>query len=139
VERSIDGTNFNGIGSVTASGNSSTTLNYSFNDADAAKQGVSILYYRLKVTDLNGSFKYSNTISVTLAATKGTITVSPNPASNASWKIIDNSGRTLMYNSTLLKKGSNNISININHLAAGSYYLYVSGQGIDIKTKFQKL
>jgi glucose/arabinose dehydrogenase len=152
VERSIDGTNFNGIGSVSASGNSNTILNYSFNDDDAAKKGALILYYRLKVADLNGSSKYSNTISVTLPATKGTITVSPNPAfnelkavvtspvtGNASWKIIDNSGRTIMYSSTLLKKGSNNISININQLAAGSYYLYVSGQGIDIKTKFQKL
>lgn len=152
VERSIDGTNFNTIGSVTASGNSSTILNYSFNDADAANQGALILYYRLKVADLNGSFKYSNIINVSLPVTKGAITVSPNPASNelkaaitspvtgnASWQIIDNAGRTIMYSNTLLKKGSNSISININQLAAGSYYLYISGQGIDMKTKFQKL
>jgi len=152
VERSIDGTNFNGIGSVAASGNSSTILNYSFNDADAANQGALILYYRLKVADANGSFKYSNTISITLAATKGTITVSPNPAfnelkatiaspvnGNAVWQIIDNTGRSIMYSNILLKKGNNSLPININRLAAGSYYLHVSGTNIDIKTKFQKL
>jgi trimeric autotransporter adhesin len=152
VERSIDGTNFNGIGSVAASGNSSTVLNYSFNDADAANQGVLILYYRLKVADANGSFKYSNTISITLPVTKGTITVSPNPAfnelkasiispvnGNAVWQIIDNTGRSIMYNNILLKKGNNNLPISINRLAAGAYYLHISGAGIDIKTKFQKL
>jgi trimeric autotransporter adhesin len=152
VERSIDGTNFNGIGSVAASGNSSTILNYSFNDADAANQGVLTLYYRLKVADANGSFKYSNTISVTLPATKEIITISPNPAFNelkaaiistvagrAAWQVIDNTGRTVLYGNTVLRKGSNNLSLNINQLAAGSYYLHVSGLGIDGKNKFQKL
>jgi glucose/arabinose dehydrogenase len=152
VERSIDGTNFNTIGSVAASGNSSTIRTYSFNDADVANQRAATIYYRLKLADINGSFKYSNTISVSLPITKATITVSPNPASNelkasvispvtgnASWQVIDNAGRTVMYSSTTLKKGNNSISININQLAAGSYYLYISGQGIDMKTKFQKL
>lgn len=152
VERSIDGTNFNGIGSVAASGNSSNIRNYAFNDIDAANQGSSIVYYRLKVTDVNGTFKYSNTINISLPITKATITVSPNPASNelkaaivspvtgnASWQIIDNAGRTIMYSNTLLKKGNNGVSINIKQLAAGSYYLYITGQGINVKTKFQKL
>jgi hypothetical protein len=152
VERSIDGTNFNSIGSVAASGNSSSARNYSFTDIDVAKQGASVLYYRLKVTDVNGAFKYSNIINVSLPITKGTITISPNPAStelkaaitspvtgNASWQIIDNAGRIIMYSNTLLKKGSNSISININQLTAGSYYLYISGQDINMKTKFQKL
>jgi trimeric autotransporter adhesin len=152
VERSVDGTNYSSIGSVAASGNSNVARNYTFTDADAAKLGVVVVYYRLKVTDINGSFKNSNIISVILPVTKGAITVSPNPATNdlkatvtspaaanASWKIVDNAGRIIMYSNTSLKKGNNSISINIRQLAAGSYYLYISGQGIDMKTKFQKM
>jgi len=152
VERSIDGTNFNGIGSVAASGNTSVSRDYTFNDVDAANQGVPVLYYRLKVVDINGSYKYSNTISITLPVTKGAITVSPNPAlnelkasvvspvaGNAVWQIIDNTGRSIMYGNTLLKKGTNDLPISIKRLAAGTYYLRVSGTNLDVKTQFQKL
>jgi trimeric autotransporter adhesin len=152
VERSITGNNFNTIGVVNAVGNNSNVFNYSFNDNNAANQRSPILFYRLKITDANGAFKYSNVISVSLPGINGTITISPNPAVNnlnaavtspvtgtASWRVIDNTGRTILYSTTLLKKGSNVLSININKLAVGSYYLYVSGDGINVKTKFQKL
>ncbi|MGG9960170.1 PQQ-dependent sugar dehydrogenase [Ferruginibacter sp. SUN106] len=152
VQRSIDGINFSTIGTVTAHGNTSTISNYDFTDIDAADQQSAILYYRLKVNDVNGVFKYSNTISITMPLTKGSITVSPNPAvndmkatvvspvtGNATWKIVDNTGRTIMYGTTLLKKGSNEIPVNITRLAAGSYYMNISGTDITLKTKFQKL
>jgi glucose/arabinose dehydrogenase len=152
VERSVDGINFKGIGSVAASGNTSSSRDYTFTDADAANQGATVLYYRLKVADINGSYKYTNTISITLSVTKGAITVSPNPALNdlkasivsptagsAVWQIIDNTGRSIMYGNILLKKGNNDLPISIKRLAAGTYYLHVSGTSIDVKTQFQKL
>jgi len=152
VERSIDGTSFTSIGTVAAHGNSNTGINYSYNDAETDKQGVLVVYYRLKVEDANGSFKYSNIISVTLAGTKGAITIYPNPATNelnasmtspvavaATWQILDNAGRTIMTGTTALKKGSNKLSINISRLAAGAYYLQLSATDVDMKTKFQKL
>ncbi len=152
VERSITGNNFNTIGVVNAVSNNSNVFNYSFNDNDAANQRSPILYYRLKITDANGAFKYSTVISILLPGINGTITISPNPVVNnlnaavtspvtgiASWRVIDNTGRTILYSTSLLKKGSNVLSININKLAVGSYYLYVSGDGINVKTKFQKL
>jgi trimeric autotransporter adhesin len=152
VERSVDGRSFSSIGTVAASINSSSAKNYSFNDKDAAAQGVPVIYYRLKMVDANGMFKYSNIVKIQLPASKGTITVSPNPASDiinaaiasptataSSVRIIDNTGRTVMVRNERLKKGSNIISLNIKTLAAGSYHLQISGEGIDIKTKFQKL
>jgi trimeric autotransporter adhesin len=152
VERSIDGNKFATIGTVNAAGNSSNVLNYSFNDNDAANQNSLILYYRLKITDANGSFKYSNIISVSLPGINEAITVSPNPVGNdlkavitspvtgnASWRIIDNTGRNILYSNTLLRKGSNTLSINTDKLPAGLYYLSVTGDGINVKTKFQKL
>ncbi len=152
IQRSTDGINFSNIGTVAASGNSSTVKNYTFTDNDAGDQQSLVLYYRLKVTDTNGSFKYSNTISVNLPVAKGAVTISPNPASNelkaivlspvtanASWEIIDNTGRAIITGNTLLKKGDNNLSVKISKLPAGVYYLHISANSIEIKSKFQKL
>ena len=44
-----------------------------------------------------------------------------------------------MFSTTMLKKGNNTLAVKINNLAAGVYYLHISGNGIDTKTKFQKL
>jgi len=57
LERSIDGVNFEIIGTVDGAGNSSSTLHYSFVDDDPYG-GIS--YYRLKQTDFDGSFAYSD-------------------------------------------------------------------------------
>jgi glucose/arabinose dehydrogenase len=152
VQRSVDGVNFSNIGTVAASGNSTGTKNYTFTDADAADQQSLLLYYRLKAVDINGAFKYSNTITINLPVAKGSAAISPNPASNdlkatilspaavnASWEIIDNTGRTVMFSNVTLKKGNNTFAVKINKLAAGAYYLHISGTGIEVKTKFQKL
>ena len=153
VERSLDGNTFNSIGSVAASGNSSSAVNYSFTDNNAAIQQSLLLYYRLKMIDQNGNFKYSNVITISLADITGKVVVAPNPVINEmkvtisspqdgkmQWKLIDNTGRVIMQNSTHVRKGNgNNITINMNKLANGSYYLSVNGAGIDQKIKLQKL
>jgi len=152
VQRSTDGINFSNIGTVAAGGNTTSAKNYSYTDIDAADQQSLLLYYRLKITDINNSFRYSNIITINLPVSKGSATVSPNPASsdlkasilspaagNASWEIIDNTGSTVMFSTTMLKKGNNTLAVKINNLAAGVYYLHISGNGIDTKTKFQKL
>lgn len=58
VERSLDGTNFNTIATKAAAGNSNTVLVYNYTDADAAAFGGTV-YYRLKLVDIDGSYKYS--------------------------------------------------------------------------------
>lgn len=152
VERSIDNNNFAAIGTVDANGNSTTTIQYSYVDNDAANQPANVIYYRLKIVDIDGSYTYSNTITISLADIAGRVSVYPNPAvhevklsvsaasdGKAQWKIVDNSGRVVMQSSMNLKKGNNNTMININKLAGGIYYLTVSGAGIDQKVKLQKL
>jgi hypothetical protein len=80
------------------------------------------------------------------------ITLSPNPAVKeikasitsvadciADWQVIDVAGRVLMQSTTSLKKGSNELQIDLSKLAAGNYYLKIKGTCIDSKTKFQKL
>lgn len=58
IERSFDGTNFNAIATKAAAGNSNTVLVYNYTDADAAAFGGTV-YYRLKLVDIDGSYKYS--------------------------------------------------------------------------------
>ncbi len=61
VERSADGKFFEKVVTQTGAGNSHTTLTYASIDKNPLK-GVS--YYRLKQTDYNGEFTYSNVITV---------------------------------------------------------------------------
>lgn len=152
VERSTDGSNYDKIGTVAANGNSTTAINYSHTDNEVATLSSSVIYYRLKMTDRDENFTYSNVITVSLADIAGRVTIFPNPVAEeakvtmsasfegkAQWKIIDNAGRTVMQSSIQLKKGRNALVINVNKLSAGIYYLSVSGSGIDQKLKLQKL
>lgn len=151
VERSIDGHDFQQIGTVAAKDNS-VKNKYSFWDYDATHQSSSLLYYRLKMIDKDGSFTYSDIVIITLPGITGKVSVFPNPALNqikitisapadgkAKWNLVDNTGRIVMQNSAQLKKGNNSLSLNIGTLSTGVYYLGVSGGGVDQKVKIEKL
>lgn len=155
VERSTDGIRFNGIGNVTANGRNNTggTFHYSLTDNDAINQPSQKLYYRLKLVDIDGTYKYSNVVSVSMPPITGKLTISPNPVMSemkvtltsiadgkVQWKLVDNVGRIIMKGAEQVKKGNgNNFTINMNRLPAGTYSLNVMGAGIDQKVKIQKL
>jgi hypothetical protein len=61
IEHSSDAVNFFELGIVDGAGNSNQTLNYTYIDKHP---GIGINYYRLKQTDFNGQYKYSNTIAL---------------------------------------------------------------------------
>ncbi len=61
VERSVNGFDFENVGFVTGAGNSISTLHYAYAD-DAPYSGVS--YYRLRQTDFDGTFTFSNVVAV---------------------------------------------------------------------------
>ena len=155
IERSADGIRFNGIGNVTANGRNNTggSFSYAFTDNDAINQSSQRLYYRLKVVDIDGNFKYSNIISVSFPLITGKISIAPNPVLTTvnvavaaetngmvQWKLMDNVGRVILKGSENVKKGpGNNFTINMNKLSAGTYNLSVTGAGIDQNVKMQKL
>jgi hypothetical protein len=62
VERSIAIDDWHKIGFVPGSGNSSSTINYSFIDEDIPNS--SVLCYRLKQIDNDGSYEYSDEVLV---------------------------------------------------------------------------
>jgi hypothetical protein len=75
LERSLDGSNFEPIGTFNGSGNSGAINFYSFSDSDHPS---GILYYRLKQVDTDGSFTYSAVRSIYFEDKKY-ITIGPNP------------------------------------------------------------
>jgi hypothetical protein len=62
LERSADGVEFKEIYLVNGAGNSNNTLNYFFKDYQYQRSAIN--YYRLKQTDTNGDWKYSDVISI---------------------------------------------------------------------------
>lgn len=71
VERSVDGINFNILGKI----NAENLKNYSFTDA---QPGSDHNYYRLRIVDVNGSYRLSHIVSVKSKAML-TLKLSPNP------------------------------------------------------------
>ncbi|TAL59117.1 MAG: T9SS type A sorting domain-containing protein [Bacteroidetes bacterium] len=76
VECSQNGLHFEEVTRVTGAGNTSTTHNYSAVDNEPYN-GIS--YYRLRQTDFNGQFTYSNIVRVNLPA-GDVMLVYPNPS-----------------------------------------------------------
>lgn len=77
IERSSDGIHFKEIGVIDGAGNSNQVMDYTFNDLSVSP--VETNYYRLKQTDFDKSFNYSQIISV---GCKGEVRelVYPNPS-----------------------------------------------------------
>lgn len=77
VERSEDASNFEPVTSVPGAGNSSVLNEYSAIDNDPM---LGTSFYRLKQTDFDGKFKYSDMLPVTvMSAIKTEFSIYPNP------------------------------------------------------------
>ncbi len=80
VEHSADGKKFTEVGQVKGPGNSSSSISYVSYD-DRPLSGVN--YYRLKQTDFNGNYSYSDIKAVTmLSGISSKLIVFPNPLSD---------------------------------------------------------
>jgi hypothetical protein len=79
VERSADGINFSALTKVDGAGNSNQILNYNVND-ELPLSGTS--YYRLKQTDFDGNFTYSQIVAVNFNVSANLLVIFPNPVSD---------------------------------------------------------
>jgi glucose/arabinose dehydrogenase len=151
IERSLDGTNFSSVGTVTASGNSTSTIDYSYLDNDITSLPVTLVYYRLRMVDIDGQFSYSKVVTIQLPFVAGRVSVLPNPVINKAkvtifaaaggrvqWRLVDNSGRIIMNGTEQVSQGNNQFDVNMSKLTAGMYYLTLTGAGIDQNIKLQK-
>jgi len=137
LQRSADGKEFSALTFVATkanNGNSTSALNYSFNDE---KPIGGTNYYRLKQLDKDGKFTYSNIVILKSKITDIRFTsVYPNPATKELKMIIsspsaekvtlivtDITGKVLMQQNTQLVMGDNQSRLNVQSLAAGTYFI----------------
>jgi hypothetical protein len=130
VERSSDSRVFIALGSVAAANNSSSSKNYSFNDAQPT---TGANFYRLKMIDADGKFNYSKIVLVNMSAADKALQVFPNPARDvlqvqasgneiATMQLIDAAGRVMKQQKVQLS-GSASFSFDVQTLPQGKYYL----------------
>ncbi len=127
VERSNDANSWESLAQIKGQGNSSTLHSYEYIDANPVK-GTS--YYRLKQTDFDGKFTYSETRVVTNDRTG--LRAYPNPVSDIlniesnedilELSIYDLPGKQ---QSIRYKKQNRTYQINMGELSRGVYYLKI--------------
>jgi endonuclease I len=144
IERSFNGINFERIATVKAVGNSS----YVYAD-DVTNISGRRVYYRLKKVDKDGQYQFSKIFTMHIPMNIQ-FTVLPNPVTNvlvmqfnqvidanATLQIVDLSGRLLKQ---LTVAGlQQNIQIDVQDLAAGTYVIRLVNQGQNWFQRFQKM
>jgi hypothetical protein len=148
VERSSNGRDFQEIGRVKSSRNSTTKKNYSFTD-NAPRTGKN--FYRLKMVDLDATFKYSEVRTVNIGGsdlefsfgpnpvqTEAVIRISGNQRARLTLTVTDLMGRTVK--TTNIVKSENLLSqkINLADLPAGQYVLSLKGDNIHFTQRVMK-
>jgi hypothetical protein len=140
IQRSEDGINYETFATTTAKGNSSLTSNYAAKD-DLFFYTKKIAYYRIKMVDTDGKFKYSSVMVIKVDATaKNSAKAWPIPfTSNLSLEyasetnqevkisLVSMNGSVVFNNNTQAKQGRNVITINqAQSIPAGTYLLTIS-------------
>jgi len=148
VERSADGSTWQTLGTVKAKGFSSTTTNYQYKDANPIN-GTN--YYRLRMVDLDGKYKYSNVVSVSSDAKTESLVIYNNPftdmirvkvnipsADNLVITVTDIIGKTYLRQTYHAGAGDNFINLNPQGAAQGLYLLHIRGNAYDKTVKLVK-
>ena len=138
ILRSADGQKFSTIGFVetkSANGSGVTALNYNYND-DRPAAGNN--YYRLKQIDFDGKSQLSNVVLIKSVKSNEIYfsSVYPNPAKSkinvilssptndkVTLVITDLAGKTMKQFATQVINGDNNVSLNVESLASGTYMI----------------
>ncbi len=139
IERSVDGSNYTEVGMVFAFGNSNTTREYNFTD-DLKNNSNGIIYYRLRMVDMDGRMNNSMVRLIRTGGDKGTASISayPNPVVNelrvtlpAAWQdksvtidIYNNNGQVVKR--SMAAKANQTEIVNMSDIGTGLYIVRVS-------------
>lgn len=152
VERSLDGRSFTPVGRR-QSQHAVASANYSLTDIDIASQGVSKIYYRLRMVSMDGRSDYSATVIVYLNAKSSllvkvlpnpftaTLSVSLNMPRNGKVQVsvIDLSGRRLLTQQRDVAKGFSTLPVDgVDKLSKGTYMLVMEVNGEKVVSKITK-
>jgi hypothetical protein len=139
IERSTDGNTYTHLALNFAASNSGSKHDYDYMDDVSSLSGV--IYYRLKMVDIDGKYSYSNVRMVRIGRTNDKVVVIntfPNPVTSElrvtipnSWQnkkvnyeVIANNGQLVSKNET--GNASQTETINVSNLAPGFYIVKVS-------------
>ncbi|MGB0882860.1 MAG: T9SS type A sorting domain-containing protein, partial [Vicingaceae bacterium] len=125
IERSLDGINFDKIGNVTGAGNSNSLKDYSWID-EKPLSGSN--YYRLKQTDFDGKFSYSDVktagcnenvqFGVYPNPTSNTVTLSFSSETKIQYQIVSLDGRVIQDGDFIRNK-----KLDLSELSNGVYFV----------------
>lgn len=137
VERSVDGRSFSLLSIVPSTGGLSGDYRYD----DLLTSGVSAFFYRLKMVDHDGHYKYSQVVMVRNILIN-TLKLSPNPASSVIQisvpqvsngtlilQVFDVQGRALITRKYERTGGTMAITLDITTLPGGKYFLKAEQDG----------
>ena len=145
IERSDDAKNFYEIGNITGAGNSNTVLDYSFVDKSEFSNTV---YYRLKQTDYDGKFTYSNIISLSeenqdfvvnniYASTSNNLVINlySNANNNTEIQVLNTLGQVVTNKSLEVSKGTGIYNVTMPKLPQGIYFIKINTDNFSSCTK----
>ncbi|PLW92763.1 MAG: hypothetical protein C0592_09110 [Marinilabiliales bacterium] len=149
VERSSDAIQWEDIANISGAGNSNTVQNYSFTDKNATEEKY---FYRLKQTDFDGQYSYSDVILVENCDNNcNNINVYPNPVKedlyletscleegNVSIKIYNTYGEMKIFEESHVIRDYNRIRIDVSELDPGLYLLLFENDDVFEEIKFIK-
>jgi hypothetical protein len=139
IQKSVNGVDFTALKAIPALNNGRSSNVYSFTqDNLSAIRSSGVIYFRVKQTDRDGKFVYTDIRSVRLGGKDLSVAVYPNPVKNTAnvtfdldanadvaISLVDASGKQLFTNQLQGIKGANITSINMSKMAPGSYTLKV--------------
>lgn len=147
VERSLDASNWSGIGMVDGAGTYTGQLNYMLVDEDL-DWSVPGYYYRLVQVDFNGTYSISNIIFIPLEGGFGSeLVIFPSPVNDGQllnlvgikasdeFGMYDISGKNVIDDISVMKVSKDHLLVDVSRLATG-YYMVRSGKQ---QGKFVKL
>lgn len=145
IQRSNNGSDFEDIEIVNAAGNSSEILFYNSKDENPI---LGTSYYRLKQTDLDGSFSYSKiarvdctsggdeSINVFYADGEGIVsTIFLNNGERFNFKIYDDLGRIIYEEKKNISEGFSRNLLNNKDLATGIYFVTAQSEKRSVSVK----
>ncbi|MBX7243486.1 MAG: carboxypeptidase regulatory-like domain-containing protein, partial [Bacteroidia bacterium] len=153
IERSLDnGISFETLGDVPAAGNSMSPRNYQYSDYNVATIAQGKIHYRLKMVDIDNTYKYSNIVELKLNDDKQIYAnVYPIPAQSelfvdyqlygALWaelRIVNEIGQVLYTSGINAGNKPEQITLDIRDWAQGVYYIQIYTEEKSITKKFIK-
>ncbi|HET6245610.1 MAG TPA: CUB domain-containing protein [Bacteroidia bacterium] len=148
IEKSDDSNNFEEMAIIDGSGNSRDLIKYDQYDHNPYNGTT---YYRLKQTDFDGKFEYSDIVAVESTKDDEIFTVFPNPVANTAnvsfhgyqtdevvLNIMDATGRLVLTKKAISQKGMNTVKIDTSNLTRGIYFVTLITNNEVLKTKFMK-